>query len=151
MRAHRGSKLLAWTVAMALPLLAGCGGDDGTPHNPVPGGGENPLLGTWWALSITVIGDPGAGDAVVDDGLEFSINFNEAGEYAVLVNNDDPENSWVCGDTASCEWWGYYTISGSTLAFDEGTADEVVMTFEVVSDTLTVDDGTFIVVAEKTT
>jgi hypothetical protein len=130
-------------------LLVGCG-DDEAPHNPVPGGGENPLLGTWWALSITVVGDPGAGDAVVDEGLEFSINFNNFGEYAILVNNDDPVDPWVCEDTATCDWWGYYTIRGTSLIFDEGTEDETTTTFQVASDTLTVNDGTFRIVAEKT-
>ena len=148
MRTLRGSKLLALTIALALPLLAGCGGDDDT-HNPVPGGGENPLLGTWWALSITVVGNPQAGDAVTDDGLEFSINFNNFGEYAILVNNDDAADPWVCEDTSTCDWWGYYTISGNTLTFDEGTEDETTTTFNVASDTLTVNDGTFVIVAEK--
>ncbi len=80
MRTLRGSKLLALTVALTLPLFAGCGGDDDTTHDPVPGGGANPLLGTWFATSITIVGQPAAGDAVVDDGLQFSINFNDIPE-----------------------------------------------------------------------
>jgi len=150
MRTPRGSRLLALSVALTLPLFVGCGGDDET-HDPVPGGGENPLLGTWFATSITIVGQPAAGDAVVDDGLQFSINFNAIGEYAVLVNNDDPADPWACEDTAFCEWWGLYTISGNSLTLDEGTADEVTATFDVSGDTLTATfDGNFRMVAEKT-
>ncbi len=150
MRALHVRRLLALTVVLTLPLFVSCG-DDETPHNPVPGGGENLLLGTWWALSVTIVGQPAAGDAVVDDGLEFSINFNDIGEYAVLVNNDDPADPWMCEDTATCEWWGLYTIRDNTVTFDEGTTDEMAATFAVANDTLTATiDGRFRLVAEKT-
>ena len=149
MRTLRGSKLLALTVALTLPLFAGCGGND-EPTNGNGNGADNPLLGTWIATSITIVGDPQAGDAVVDDGLQFSINFSNDGEYAILVNNDNPADPWVCEDTAFCEYWGTYRISGNTLILDEGSTDEATGTFSVSGDTLTVTiDGVFRIVAEK--
>ena len=148
MNRHRLGRLYVLSLALVtLPLLVGCGDDDEVTNG---NGDGNPLVGTWVATSFTIVGQPAEGDAVVDDGLQFSINFNSSGEYAILINNDDPADPWVCDGTAFCEYFGTYRVSGNTFILDEGTTDEATATFSISGNTLTATiDGTFRIVAEK--
>jgi hypothetical protein len=125
---------VALSVALVALPLVGCGDDETTNGN---GNGDPALLGTWIATSITIVGQPGAGDLVVDDELNFSINFNSLGEYAILVTNDDPADPWICENTATCEFDGTYRVSGSTLILDESTSDETTAVFSISDNIMT--------------
>lgn len=131
MRALRLSRLLALTLAVAsMPFTIGCGEDD------EPTGAGNTIVGSWTATCLIAPSQPAWGDGVADDGLSVRITFNSNGSYSWTVSNDDPADPWICDITASCNWTGPYTISGNSVVFDQGTADELSASFSVSSSTL---------------
>lgn len=114
--------------------LAACGSDD--PTDPVDDT-EATLVGTWSVMSLTAPTMPSWGDAISDDGLIVTFTFTAAGGYTLAVANDWPADPWICSGTASCTITGSYTMSGSALVLDQGTADEVSVTHTLAGDDLT--------------
>ena len=137
---------------LTLVLAVGCGGgdDDGLVEPPA----NHPILEiSWVATSLTVVGEPDAGDAVIDLGLQFSFYFENDGEYGYLANGDDPQDPWICESGASsCQDWGTFRISGDRIVMDEGTVDAATYAYSIAGDVLTmtdVADGGFKIVAER--
>ena len=140
MKNSKGQWLMLVLCAVLAATMA-CGDD--------PTGNGNALVGTWNVTSLTFPGEPGLGDPVVDDGLVFRITFNANGTYAMAVSNDDPSDPWICEGTTSCTEGGDYSVSGSSITFDEGTSDEATGTFSISGDTLTMTGGDVRFVAQR--
>lgn len=151
MGTHLSGRILAVGAGLMVAVAAGCGGDGEPALTSAPAG--HPILGTWVATSVTVVGAPAQGDAVTDLGLNFSFHFSQEGEYSYLATNDDPNDSWICEGTAFCEDWGTYRIDGSSIILDEGTPDEITYSFTISGNTLTMTDmagGGYRIEAEQT-
>jgi hypothetical protein len=130
--------LLTLTLAVAFtPLAAGCGGEEPTGAKQATDTGQNTIVGSWTATSLTAPSQPGWGDAVVDDGLLVRLTFDESSRYWFSVSNDDPADPWLCDNAASCAWRGTYSTSGDTVVFDEGAGDERSADYSMSGDTLT--------------
>ena len=135
MRPIQLSRLVAPTLAVAaMQLTTGCGSDDPTDPNDNNG---NTIVASWTATSLTAPSQPQWGDGVVDDGLSVIITFNANGTHSWSVSTDFPADTWICHNTASCSWTGTYSVTGNTILWDEGTADEASATYSISGSTLT--------------
>lgn len=137
MRAQ-ASKAVVLAVILALPLLAGCGDDDGPTGT---NGNTNTIIGSWIATSLTAPSQPQWGDAIKDDGMSVTVSFTQGGAYSITASGDDPADPWVCLDpnAASCSYSGNYSSKGNnSLVFDEGTPSELSATYSFSSNSLTV-------------
>lgn len=132
MRAWPGSKLMALAVVLATAQLLGCGKDNGTEPKVTT------IVGSWNATSLFAPTRPDWGDAITDDGLTVGLTFNNSGGYTMSVTDDYVPDPWICSGTASCSYSGAYSVSGSTIMFDEGTADENAATYSLSGSTLTI-------------
>lgn len=133
MGTHPATRLAALAVVLATAaMLAACGGDDST--DPA----EDTIVGTWNVTSLTAPSMPAWGDAISDDGLVVTFSFSASGGYTLTVANDWPADPWICSGTASCSISGSYSLSGNTLVFDQGTADEVTVSHTLAGNSLTI-------------
>jgi len=132
MRAQRESKLMALAVVLTTSLLVACGSNNG-PEPTV-----TTIVGSWNATSLIAPTRPDWGDAITDDGLKVGLTFNDSGGYTMSVTNDYVPDPWICTGTASCSFSGAYSLSGSTIMFDEGTADENAAAYSLSGSTLTI-------------
>jgi hypothetical protein len=128
-RASR-NRLTAPAVVLTAILGAACG-DDPIPPTPTT------IVGSWVATNLTCPNQPQWGDGVADDGLSVRMTFDDSGSYTFTISDDDPSDPWMCSGTASCSYSGTYRTSGTTVVFDEGTADEASVTYTLSGSTLT--------------
>ena len=142
MRLHEAGKRATLILALvAMPLLAACSDDDPT------GVVDDALLGNWAVTSFTI---EGFGDLIAATNLELTMGFTED-SYTFDVTSDDL--GIFCSAGTDCSESGDYSISGSSLTFDPGTADAASFTYSISDNTLaatgTVDGDAVTISADK--
>ena len=140
MKVRRTARQTILTFAAAiLPLVLGCGGDDGTDTD------ENPLVGSWGVTSVL----EDDVEIFVGTGATVNFTFNSDLTYSAFVSNDT--NELFCGTTdctedgtymytstnlficdPGCDEPGQYTITGDTLVLvivdEDADPDPVTLT-----------------------
>jgi hypothetical protein len=125
MRLHRVSRLAVLTLALvALPSFVGCGDDD-EPTN----GDTNPLIGSWNALSFAI-----AEFDLIDGGYTLIFTYGASGTYSITVTGD--EDRFFCETSSSCTMTGTYSSTSSTIVFDAGSSDELVASYSITGDSM---------------
>jgi len=130
-------------AAVILPLVLGCGGDDGTGTDDTDDTVGNPLVGTWTATSVEIDGV----EALIGTSLSFTVTMNANETFSESVSGD--LDQVICDVGTSCTDNGTYEYTSTTLSFCDPGCDEVGQ-YTIESTQLTyvlVEDGvTFTVV-----
>ena len=125
MNVQRALRLAASTVALVtLPLVVGCGDDDGTGTN------GNGLVGSWRATSI-LIDDV---EILVGTSLSITMTFRSDGTTSQSVSGDT--DHWFCDTTTSCTENNTYTHTSTTVTICDPGCDEPFI-YTISGDTLT--------------
>ncbi len=129
MKIRRSGRQAALTLAVViLPLVLGCGDDDGTGTN------ENPLVGTWSATSVLV------GGVEVVDGTGFSITVTLRSDLTMSASYSGNTSPIWCGGASSCTENGTYTYTSTVLTIcDPGCEDPAQYTISGSTLTYTLD------------
>jgi hypothetical protein len=118
MRITRAILVAGFCAAATLaPTLAGCGSDGG-------GNGPGNSIVTAWDVTSFVV----QGTDVIAGGMTFAIDLAPGGTYTFDVTNDQ---AGICTPGPNCSDTGPYTYTATTLTFDPGTIDEVVLTYTI--------------------
>jgi hypothetical protein len=127
MNVQRAVRLAASTVALVtLPLVVGCGDDDGTGTN------GNELFGTWSVTSM-LIDDV---EVFAGTGASATLTLRSNGTYSSSVSGDT--DHLFCEGTTSCSEDGTYIHTSSTFLFcDPGCDPQDTADYTVSGDTLT--------------
>jgi hypothetical protein len=126
MNVRRAIWLAASTVALlALPLVIGCGDDDGTGTSGLG------LVGSWRATSIQI------DDVEVLAGTDLSVTmtFGSDGTYSSSVSGDT--DHLFCDTTTSCTETGTYIHTSMTFTVCDPGCDEAA-SYTISGNTLTV-------------
>jgi hypothetical protein len=127
MNVQRAVRLAASTVALvALPLVVGCGDDDGTGTN------GSALVGSWSATSMLADGV----EVFAGTGVSLTATLTSDGTYSMSTTGDT--DHMFCEGTTSCTENGTYTHTSNTLTFcDPGCGDPA--SYTISGNTLTID------------
>jgi hypothetical protein len=121
----RVTRLAALTAALVtLPLVVGCGDDDGT------GTSASGLFGTWRVTSF-MIDDV---EVLAGTDLSFTLTLRSNGTFTASVSGDN--DHMFCDATTSCTESGTYQHTSTTFTFCDPGCDEAG-TYTISGDTLT--------------
>jgi hypothetical protein len=109
---------------VTLPLVVGCGGDDGTGTN------GSDLFGTWSVTSIT-IDDV---EVFAGTGASATMTFRSDGTYTISASGDT--DNLFCDGTTSCTENGTYVYTSTTFTICDPGCDEAGF-YTIVGNTMT--------------
>jgi len=117
--------LVAGCILLAIPAVvsSGCGSDGG-------GGPGNAIVASWEVTSFVAQGT----DAIAN-GMTFTMVLGAGGTYTFTVTNDQVG---ICDPNPDCTDTGQYAYTASTVTFDPGDPDEVVLSYSIQGNTMTI-------------
>ncbi len=136
---HAARQATLTFAVVVLPLVLGCGSDNGTGTNG-NGTDDNPLIGTWAGTSFTADGV----ESLIGTSLSFTVTINPNLTFSSSAAGDFDQV--FCEVEASCVEGGTYQFTSTTVTFCDPLCDEVVqytisdgtLTFELVDNGITI-------------